>query len=522
MRFVTLSILIVIISGIVLLGPIQPQMIAQDTTSIGEKMSSEGLDVLFCSYFGGDGEEWSNDICFTDDGGFVLSGMTRSDDLPVHNAHQNVYAGAGDIFLVKVSSQFQVEFYTYFGGNGLEEPMALTIDHDGSIILAGGTSSSDLTTLNPFQEELNGTSDAFIAKFSPSGVLLFSTYLGGSNVERIEDVLVDSYGNYLIVGPTGSSDFYTTSGTHQDVYGGGDSDVFITSLSNDGQSIIYSSYFGNTTNEDAWAVGIDLMDNLVVVGITDGDAIATDSAYQQTYGGGQTDTFVAKFAPNCTSLSWSTLLGGNGWEFGDQVDFDSDNNIVVSGYTGSSDYPLVDQLYNDSSGYDAFFSKLNPDGENLLLSSYLGGNSEDRSYAMKVLADDSILITSPASSANMPVQNAFQNYSGGSDGYIALIGGEEPTILFGSYYGGSSNDYVLGMSVYEDDMIAVIGYTSSDDLPTINAIQDEYRGSSDSMVWGFGFERIQTDNPPILAIITVVIVVIAIVAVVLVFGLRRR
>lgn len=398
--------------------------------------------------------------------------------------------------------------------------MAVAIDQDGSIILAGGTSSDNLTLLNPIQDELNGTSDAFIAKFSPSGDLVFSTYFGGSDVERIEDILVDSYGNYLIVGPTGSNDFYTTSDTHQESFGGGDSDVFITSLSNDGQSIIYSSYFGNSTDEDVWAVDIDLMGNLVIAGITDGAAIATDFAFQQTYGGGQSDAFVAKFTPNCTSLSWSTLLGGNGWEFGDQVDFDSDNNVVVSGYTGSSDFPLASQLYNDSSGYDAFFAKLNPDGDDLLLSSYLGGSSEDRSYAMEVLADDSILITSPASSADIPVQNAFQNHSGGSDGYIALIGGEGPTLLFGSHYGGSSNDYVLGMSVYEEDMIAVIGYSSSDDLPTLNAVQDEYRGSGDSMVWVFGFEEeTPVEDPPI---IVAVIVVIAVVALVLVFGLRRR
>ena len=517
MRFVTFSILLVIVSGLIILAPNQLQV---TYTSFGERISNERLDVLFCSYFGGDGEEWSNDICFTDDGGFVVTGMTRSDDLPVQNAYQSGYAGAGDVFLVKISSQFQVEFYTYFGGNGLEEPMALTIDNDGNIILAGGTSSDNLTMLNPIQDELNGTSDAFIAKFSPTGELLFSTYLGGSDVERIEEVLVDSDGNYLIVGPTGSSDFYTTSGTHQQSYGGGDTDVFVSSLSNDGQSIIFSSYFGNSTDEDVWAVDIDLLGNLVIVGITDGDAIATNSAYQQIYGGGQTDSFVAKFTPNCSSLSWSTLLGGNGWEFGDQVDIDSNNNIVVSGYTGSSDFPLANQLYNDSSGYDAFFTKLTPDGEDLLLSSYLGGISEDRSYAMEVLADDSILITSPASSADMPVQNSFQNHSGGSDGYIALIGGYEPSLLFGSHFGGSSNDYVLGMSVYEEDMIAVIGYTSSDDLPTINAIQDEYRGYTDSMVWVFGYEEETPVNEP--PVILVAAVVIGIAALALVIGLRRR
>ena len=83
MRAITLSVLFVLILGLVF-SPSQQQV---TYTSFGERVTNEGLDVLFCSYFGGDGEEWSNDVCFTADGGFVLSGMTRSDDLPVVNAH---------------------------------------------------------------------------------------------------------------------------------------------------------------------------------------------------------------------------------------------------------------------------------------------------------------------------------------------------------------------------------------------------------------------------------------------------
>ena len=334
---------------------------------------------------------------------------------------------------------------------------------------------------------------------------------------------VDSNGNYLVVGPTESTDFYTTPGVHQESHGGGTSDVFVTSISNDGQSILFSTYFGNSTNDDAWAIGVDSLGDVVVVGMTNGAAIATDSAFQQIYGGGQTDSFVAKFAPNCTSLKWSTLLGGNGWEFGDQVEFDSENNVVVSGYTGSSDFPLVNQLYNDTLGYDAFFTKLNPSGNSLVMSSYLGGSLEDRSYAMEVLSDDSILITSPASSADMPVEKAFQwDSNGGSDGYIALIGNDTPTLLFGSYFGGSSNDYVLGMSIFGETKIAVIGYTSSDDLPTTRAIQDEYGGSSDTMVWVF----LATEPPPPIIngppTIPIGLIVVMVIGVVLFIGWRRR
>ncbi|MFW9963442.1 MAG: hypothetical protein ACFFCX_07755 [Candidatus Sifarchaeia archaeon] len=482
MRLLEFAVLITFISGVTLVGPVQ--FIAQTSVVLEEVISSKGLDVLFCSYFGGDYEEWSNDIFCCSDGGFVLTGMTKSSGLPVVNAHQEEYGGGGDVFIVKLNPQFQVEFYTYFGGSGLEEPMALLVDPYQNIIIAGGTSSDDLTLLNPIQEQLNGSSDAFLAKFTQNGTLIFSTYLGGSELDRIEDIILDFNGNYVIAGITESTDFITTPGAYQESFGGGNSDVFIASISSENHSILFSTFFGNTTDDDAWAIGIDTSSDLVIVGMTNGALIATDSAYQQIYGGGLTDCFVARFSSDCSSLYWSTLLGGNGWEFGDQVDFDHRNNIVVSGYTGSSDFPLVEQLQNDTAGYDAFLAKLNASGTNLLMSSYLGGDLEDRSYAMEVLEADGILITLPSASTDMPTINPFQaNNSGGSDGYIALIYGDSPNVTYGSYFGGSLNDYVLGMSIAGSN-IAVIGYTSSEDLPTLRSVQAEYGGGiSDTMVW---------------------------------------
>jgi hypothetical protein len=378
---------------------------------------------------------------------------------------------------------------------------------------------------------LNGSSDAFLAKFNRNGTLIFSTYLGGSELDRIEDISVGLGANYAIVGVTESTDFFTTPGAYQESFGGGNSDVFIMSISSLDHSIRYSTLFGNTTDDDAWAIGIDRETaDQVIVGMTNGASIATDSAYQQTYGGGQTDCFVARFTSDCSSLYWSTLLGGNGWEFGDQVEFDWKNNIIVSGYTGSSDFPLVQQTQNDAPGYDAFFAILNASGEDLLMSSYLGGNLEDRSYAMKYLDSGGIMITLPSASTDMPTVNSFQsNNNGGSDGYIAflydLIEGEALNVTFGSYFGGSLNDYVLGMSIKEGGSsfrVAVIGYTSSEDLPTLSAVQDVYGGGiSDTMVWVFSVEYtspLQGDLP--IQLITVGAIVV--IAVVIVVGLLRR
>ncbi|MFW9893753.1 MAG: hypothetical protein ACFFFO_16215 [Candidatus Thorarchaeota archaeon] len=527
MRLIALGIVFMFLSGIVCIGPVEGKFSAQTSITLAEWITGGGLDVQFCSYFGGNGEEWSNDIfCFTD--GYVLTGMTRSSNLPVVNAHQEEYGGGGDVFIVMLDSEFQVEYYTYFGGSGLEEPMAMVRDAHHNIIVAGGTSSDDLTLLNPIQDQLNGSSDAFLAKFSSNGTLLFSSYLGGSGFDRIEDIIINQYGEYVIVGSTESTDFPTTPGAYQEEFGGGNSDVFITSISSVNHSILFSTFFGNTTNDDAWAINYGASNDLAMVGMTNGASITTDAAYQQTFGGGLTDCFVAKFNSDCSSLYWSTLLGGDGWDFGDQVDFDDNDNIIVSGYTGSSDFPLVDQLQNDSAGYDAFVSRLNEDGDELLWSSYLGGNLEDRSYAMEVLEGGGILITMPSASSDMPTIDAFQaTNSGGSDGYIALIydrdADDRQNVTYASYFGGSLNDYVLGMSIRGNGNIAVIGYTSSEDLPTLRAVQDEYGGGvSDTMVWILSPKPL-TLGGGILPI-DVVITVATIVCVVLFIGysLRRR
>lgn len=455
---------------------------AQSSTLLSEDVAEFGLEVVVCTYFGGSELEWAGKSDFDSEGNLVLTGHTMSTDLPVQNANQSTYAGLGDAFVLKMSTDREIIFATYFGGSGLEEAMALIVDEEDNIIIAGGTTSTNLPLQNPIQDERNGTDDGFIAKFSPTGNLVFSSYLGGSGEDRIERINIDQYGNYIFTGRTGSDDFIVTPGVYQDTNGGGVTDLIITALSDDCQTIEYSTYFGNSADEVGLDVDVDNLGNLVVVGLASAETNTTEGVYQRDYGGGQSDSVIAKFSPNCTELLWSTLLGGNDWEFGDDVDFDSSNNIVVSGYTGSTDFPLVDQFYNNAPNHDAFFAKLDPNGETLVFSTLLGGNLEDRSYGMEVLSDDAIIITSPASSTDMPTLNALQsNNSGGSDGYLAIF--TDAGLIYASYLGGEGNDYVMGMSVYNEELVAIVGYTHSQDLVMHNAIQTENAGSGDIVIW---------------------------------------
>jgi hypothetical protein len=142
----------------------------------------------------------------------------------------------------------------------------------------------------------------------------------------------------------------------------------------------------------------------------------------------------------------------------------------------------VNQFYNNTGNYDAFFAKLTPTGETLLFSTYLGGNAEDRSYGMKVLSDDIVVISSPAASTDMPTLNPFQSTNGGgSDAYLAFF--DDEGLIYGSYFGGDGGDFIMGMDVHEETWIGLLGYTDSETLPTHNAIQDDFGGDEDAMIW---------------------------------------
>jgi len=506
--------------GSILIGHIPGVVDAQPTGNLSENVVESGLEMLVCTYFGGSEIDWGIKLDFDSEGNIIVGGMTWSPDITMIDAVQSTYAGMGDGFVLKLTTSGNIVFATYFGGNGLDEAMAVLVDDDDNIIVAGATTSTNLTLVNPLQDHLNGTSDTFVAKFSPSGTLIFSTYLGGSGEERIERIGVDQYGNYLFTGHTGSSDFPTTSGVLQENHGGSD-DLFVLALSSDCQTIEYATYFGNDSNELGLDIDIDLQGNIVVAGIClDSATNTTDSVIQQIYGGGTADSVIAKFTPNCTELVWSTLLGGNGWEYCDNVDFDNSNNIVVSGYTGSTDFPLIDQFYNNTAGYDVFFTIIDQNGETMIKSTYLGGNSEDRSYGMNVLSDDSIVISSSASSIDMPTKNAIQpDNSGGFDAYIALFTDDE--LVYASYLGGDGDDHVMGMSVQNEEMIGILGYTDSDTLATHNPIQSQFGGTEDALIMILmpsTNATTSTTDLPILQIIAIGvtgIVIIVVVAVIL-------
>lgn len=445
-------------------------------------MDYSTIRLEFLTYLGGDMEDWLRDLIVDDVGNVWVLGYTESTNMELQNPIQETYGGQGDALIARFTPQHELEFCTYFGGNGMEYAMAFDLDNEGNLVVVGSTQSSNFYILNALQTELNGTSDAFVTKINPNGTILFSTYYGGSGEDSIDDLEVDSNGNYVMVGQTSSDDLDTNASVVQPTYGGGTSDIMLLSMASDGQSILLGSYLGGDEQDTATSVRLDGDGNIGIIGFTGNNDTVTPDAFQLEYGGGPTDTLIAKLTPNLDSLLWATLLGGDGWEFGSGIRFDSQNNVIVSGYTGSSDFPLQDQILPDSGSYDAFLARLNETGSALQFSTYLGGAREDRSYGLELLSDDSVVILCNAGSSDMPIMDPLQeNNAGATDAYLGVFDSTDE-LVFATYIGGSSSEYSMGLVVINDELIAFTGYTYSDDLPVVGPGQADRGGSSDGFL----------------------------------------
>jgi len=226
----------------------------------------------------------------------------------------------------------KILFSTYFGGSGFDSASRVATDSAGNIYITGGTSSPSL----PGNSTPSlGLDDMFVAKFTLSGQLLYSSRIGGSQSENPSDIVVDQAGNAYVTGLTISADFPIVNG-FQRSFGGGFSDAFILKLDPYG-NMVYSSFLGGSGGEEGGGgIAVDNSGNAYVVGVTDSLDFPTVNASQSSNAGGA-DAFVAKINTNAVgaaSLVYSTYLGGSGFDTADAIAVDSSGNAYLTGAAG--------------------------------------------------------------------------------------------------------------------------------------------------------------------------------------------
>ncbi|MDF1539767.1 MAG: SBBP repeat-containing protein, partial [Candidatus Thorarchaeota archaeon] len=155
------------------------------------------------TYFGTSSSDEVRSMAIDDNGDIVIAGQTTSYEFPLVNAAQETRSSGLDIFVTKLSGEnHSIIFSTYYGGGGNEYLGSdIAIDSEGNIIIGGATASRNLPLLHPYQiDHGGGELDAFIVKYSPSGTLLYSSYLGGSALDRAYGMSVDSEDNFVFTG----------------------------------------------------------------------------------------------------------------------------------------------------------------------------------------------------------------------------------------------------------------------------------------------------------------------------------
>jgi hypothetical protein len=398
-----------------------------DTTQSG----ASGL--IYSTYLGGNGIDYGCGIAVDSSFNAYVSGWTSSTDFPILNQYQNDQGGV-DVFVTKLdttqSGGLSLIYSTYFGGGSTDYCSEIDVDTNGYAYVIGATNSTDLPTLNQFQTFQGGSYDAFVTKLDTNSngnsSLIYSTYLGGNFYDYGEEIAVDNSGHAYVIGETTSSDFPTRNHYQTDQ---GGRDVFVTKLDttqSGASSLNYSTYLGGNGYEFAgYGIAVDSLGYVYVSGRTDSSDFPVLNQYQVDQPG--RDAFVTKLdttQSGVSSLIYSTYLGGSGEDNVCKIAVDNSGCVYVTGYTVSTDFPILDQYQVEQPGRDAFVTKLDTTqcgASSLIYSTYLGGNGSD--YGIGIALDNSgnAYIAGWTESTDFPILNQFQIDQGGYDAFVTKL-----------------------------------------------------------------------------------------------------
>ncbi|MBI4479698.1 MAG: SBBP repeat-containing protein [Acidobacteria bacterium] len=322
------------------------------------RLNESGAALVYSTYLGGTGDDAIWGLGLDGDGNAYVAGETTSSIFPTTlNAFQRTRASTRDSFVTKVSPTGNTLVYsTYLGGNSDDSAQGIAVGGDGTAYVTGYTLSTNFQIVNGFQRNYAGgfcvdqgflvpCYDAFVARVSSNGAALtYSTYLGGDGDDIANGIALDSLGNAYITGTTISTNFPVAKALQATF--GGVQDGFLTKLSANGASLVYSTYLGGQVYDSADAVAVNSAGEAFIVGATESNDFPVLLSLQPLNG---YNAFVLKMNAAGNALQYSTFLGGTGFAGigGDEafaVATDSSGNAYVGGVTISIDFPAVNAL----------------------------------------------------------------------------------------------------------------------------------------------------------------------------------
>lgn len=435
--------------------------------------------LIYSTYIGGAADDVGRGIAVDDGGHVYVTGYTWSTDFPVQNEYQNDQPNQ-DVVISKFNPDGDSLLWsTYLGGTNSDFGYALALD-TGGVVIAGVTASSNFPVADEIQS-YQGGKDIFVCELSTEGdSLCWSTYIGGNADDEVYGLAIDSDQRPCITGRTYSSGFPVWQAYQNTLQG--TTDAFVTRLSSSGTAISYSTFLGGASYETGYGVAVDSDNNLYACGYTLSGDFPVLNAFQSDQG--SSDCFVTRLNESGDSLIWSTYLGGSSGEIAYALDVDGFGAATVAGYTLSSDFPLRNPIQSSRQGIsDAFAVKINPAGDSLVWSTYLGGAGAEAAYGVFLSPTGEPYLTGYTSSSDFPLKDPLQGIHGGQrDGFAALVCSTGDSLYWSTYLGGSDDEIAYGLHLDGTSMLHITGYTASSDFPTNNPFDSTANGSQDIFV----------------------------------------
>lgn len=441
----------------------------------------------FSTYLGGSMFEMGHSIAVDAAGNAYVTGYTGSQEFPRLGGGPPIDE---DAYVLKLSPSGSLLYSSLIGGISTDRGSGIVVDSSGSVYLTGGTISPDFPQTHLLLPTVSGYNlDAFVAKLDPSGsTLLYSTKLGGADRDTGRGIGIDAQRNIYVIGVTDSPSFPTLQPLSP--FRGGMHDLFLAKLNDDASQVVYFTYLGGSDWEDEPAIAVDPQGYAYVTGYTYSADFPTVNSISPFVSNKVFHAFVTKVDPSGASYVYSTILGGSDLEMGLAIAADEDGYAYVTGFTGSTDFPILHALQPSVRGLDAFVTKLSPTGS-LVFSTFFGGRGIEAAFGIALDQFRNVYITGETTSPDLPLKDAFQTqclpvFSDtrcGQDVFVAKLSSDGSKLVYSSFLGGTSQGFYSveerGLDIAADSRggAYITGFTFSTDFPIVNAIQHSFGGN---------------------------------------------
>ncbi|MEO8201404.1 MAG: SBBP repeat-containing protein [Gemmatimonadota bacterium] len=404
----------------------------------------------------------------------------------------------------------QPVFSTYFGGSLQDQVRDVTTDPQGNVYIAGGTASPDFpVTPGALDVTFNGTYDGYIAKLSPTGAVLWATFLGGPNYDRIYGIEVDAAGFIYVAGRAGDR-FPVTPGAFQTTFAGspddppyGPQDGFVCKLAPNATAVVFCSYFGTSDAKIVRDIAVDPQGNMYLGSSSESGSFpaAWFANAAQPGNSGGLDGVVAKISADGSQVLWATYIGGSQDEAEEaSIRVNAAGQAYVLYSSASPDAPTPNGFDHSLDGpRDAYLVKLASNGSRLLFGTYLGGSGGEHVETHELMLDNqgNAIVATGTSSTDFPTTpGAFQPNFGGAGGpgtgqgtnyggdiFVAKISADGSQLMAATYVGGSEGEGSEGVGVDGAGNIYVSGVTYSPGLPFLSGgYQPQLGGDADMII----------------------------------------